>query len=529
MNNPAKQAVIYCRVSSEKQVQEGHGIQGQQLRCEQYAQRQGYKILKVFTDEGVSGGLMNRPSMSAMIEFIKNQDAQTVVLFDDLSRLARGLQVHFTLKAEIEMAGGRIENVSMPLEETPEGKMIEGQMAVFNEYHRHKNRETVINRMKARAEKGCWCLRLPLGYQYTSHPMHGRLAIPEPSLGKSLKLAFEKFAGHELLSINEVTRFLKECHPVLLDNLHAQRVAKILSNPFYAGMVNVPKWGLANIKGNHTALISQDTFHKVQERLLKRTKTLPIKLLSNDFLLRGFIRCANCKNPLTASYSTGRGGQKHAYYHCHKKDCALRGKTFKRQDVEASFETALQSTVTAPQIVDLALAITKDVWGRKMAEINNVRTGLIKRQENLQAEIDQVIGSLTKLSNPTVIKHLEGRIAGLEESMDTLSTKLGLIDSEMPKVGTALDKVGDFIKSPYTAWKKGSAYQRRIVQTLVFAEAPCYAKETGVGTTELSGPFKLLRESNGSELNLVELITRNWNQYVQDIIRMAESLETLAA
>ncbi|MEI6092951.1 MAG: recombinase family protein, partial [bacterium] len=36
--------VIYCRVSSERQVTEGHGLEGQEKRCRDYAEHKGYKV-----------------------------------------------------------------------------------------------------------------------------------------------------------------------------------------------------------------------------------------------------------------------------------------------------------------------------------------------------------------------------------------------------------------------------------------------------------------------------------------------------
>ena len=37
-----RKTVIYCRVSSDRQVREGHGLQGQEQRCRAYAQAHGY-------------------------------------------------------------------------------------------------------------------------------------------------------------------------------------------------------------------------------------------------------------------------------------------------------------------------------------------------------------------------------------------------------------------------------------------------------------------------------------------------------
>ena len=52
---PVKVAA-YIRVSTEKQVREGHGLEEQRYAITQYCATQGYQIVKWYEDAGVSGG-----------------------------------------------------------------------------------------------------------------------------------------------------------------------------------------------------------------------------------------------------------------------------------------------------------------------------------------------------------------------------------------------------------------------------------------------------------------------------------------
>ena len=45
-----KQAIIYCRVSSNKQVREGHGLDGQEKRCRNYALKKGYSVIDILNE-----------------------------------------------------------------------------------------------------------------------------------------------------------------------------------------------------------------------------------------------------------------------------------------------------------------------------------------------------------------------------------------------------------------------------------------------------------------------------------------------
>ena len=48
---PAQYAVIYCRVSSQKQKKTGHGLDSQELRCRQHAEAMGYVVEATFPDD----------------------------------------------------------------------------------------------------------------------------------------------------------------------------------------------------------------------------------------------------------------------------------------------------------------------------------------------------------------------------------------------------------------------------------------------------------------------------------------------
>ena len=47
---------IYLRVSLEEQAESGHGLHAQEDAARAYAARQGWEVIDVFTDAGISGG-----------------------------------------------------------------------------------------------------------------------------------------------------------------------------------------------------------------------------------------------------------------------------------------------------------------------------------------------------------------------------------------------------------------------------------------------------------------------------------------
>lgn len=96
-------AVIYCRVSSRNQQQEGHGLESQQSRCRDYSAAKGYDLAAMYPDNVTGGGdFLKRPGMMSLLAFLDAQpDQKFVVIFDDLKRYARDTRFHLQLKREV--------------------------------------------------------------------------------------------------------------------------------------------------------------------------------------------------------------------------------------------------------------------------------------------------------------------------------------------------------------------------------------------------------------------------------------------
>ena len=92
----APKALIYCRVSSKSQEEEGHGLQSQETRCREHASSKGYEVEAVFPDTVTGGGdFMKRPGMVALLSYLEAQPQENyIVIFDDLKRFARDTRFH---------------------------------------------------------------------------------------------------------------------------------------------------------------------------------------------------------------------------------------------------------------------------------------------------------------------------------------------------------------------------------------------------------------------------------------------------
>jgi DNA invertase Pin-like site-specific DNA recombinase len=176
MQRDSKQAVIYCRDSSKKQTKAGDGLSSQETRCREFARMKGYTVVQVFHDD-VSGSLTERPGMKKMLAFIKAKKlGNTVVIIDDVSRLARGIQAHLELRGMIASAGGILESPSIEFGEDSDSQLIENLLATVSQRARQKNGEQTVNRMRSRVMNGYWVFQAPMGYRYGRAPGGGKTA-----------------------------------------------------------------------------------------------------------------------------------------------------------------------------------------------------------------------------------------------------------------------------------------------------------------------------------------------------------------
>src|SRR4051812_34356511 len=112
----AKRAAIYLRVSSAGQVHrerdpEGYSIPGQRDACRRRAETLGAGEVKEYVDYAESARTANRPQLQAMLEDLKRDPFDFVIVYD-LSRLARNRLDDSLVMVEIQSAGARLISVA---------------------------------------------------------------------------------------------------------------------------------------------------------------------------------------------------------------------------------------------------------------------------------------------------------------------------------------------------------------------------------------------------------------------------------
>ncbi len=504
MTQSPTNAVIYCRVSSTKQTTEGAGLSSQETRCREFAARKGYQVVGVFTD-GVSGSLTKRPGMEAMVQFLTGMEGEAhAVIIDDISRLARGIDTHHRLKSIIAAAGGLLESPSVEFGESSDEVLVENLLASVSQHQRQKNGEQVKNRMRARVLNGFWVFQAPVGYKYEKSKAGGKVLVPDDPVASIIKEVFEGFASHRFGTQVEVKRFLdrQPAFPKPNGSLPNWRVTQLLTNPIYAGLIEVPRWNIARRDGQHEPLVSLTTFEAVQTRLNSAPHLAKRKDINDDFPLRGFVVCGDCNAPLRSCWSQGKT-KTYPYYLCQTKGCGSYGKSLPRAKVEGSFEMILRRLTPATQTIQLIKAMFRDAWDQRAAQTESAQKHLRTKLKTTETEIEKLIDKLIDSTSPTLGAVLEKRLAALETQKRLTEEALQKTTIPKHRYEELLELSLQFLANPYKLWKTGHLTHQRTVLKLAFAEHFAYHRTEGPRTPNMTLPFKVLEGFSNVEESMV--------------------------
>jgi len=161
-----KRAIIYCRVSSEHQEQDGESLEYQEEKCLQYAKLHDMDVIIPPLREAKSGYIHYslREKLTLARQMIRDGLADAIIVWD-LRRFSRNFVHSAMIFEEIESAGGEVISVSENIDNTLTGKLIRSILAWSAESEREKIVEYANRHWQKRHE-----LSLPMA---TSTPPYG--------------------------------------------------------------------------------------------------------------------------------------------------------------------------------------------------------------------------------------------------------------------------------------------------------------------------------------------------------------------
>jgi len=232
-------AVIYLRVSTKEQAEQGYSIPAQAEACRRFITQQGWELADEYVDRGESARTADRPQLQAMLARLGEDPGIDRLVVHKLDRLARNLEDHAAVRAALRKAGVQLHSVTETLEDSASGKLVEGILASIAEFYSANLGQEIRKGMDQKAAEGGWPVRAPFGYQNVRRDGTGRSgeSVLEPDQQAPLVAwAFERYATGSL-SLASLTDALAEggLRNRLGNPPGVSAIHRMLRNPIYAG------------------------------------------------------------------------------------------------------------------------------------------------------------------------------------------------------------------------------------------------------------------------------------------------------
>jgi site-specific DNA recombinase len=380
-------AVIYVRVSTKEQT-ENLSLPTQLRACEEYCRRQGYEVLERFHEKGESAKSTDRSQLQNLLTFCRlNKGRVHFVVVFNLTRFARDKYDHFALRSHLQSLGISLRSATEPIDDTSTGKLMEGVLAAFAQFDNDVRSDRTCAGMKTALELGRWVFLAPIGYLNALRSM-GKSLMHDPKRAPLVRRAFEDYATGQYTK----EQLLKHARTWGLTNrrgkpLTSQAIGVLLRNQLYAGIVDVPEYGVRGKRGDFEPLISEDLFYQVQAVLSGRTlSTAPRQQAHPDFPLRGFVRCGSCGRGLTGSWSKGRS-EYYAYYHC-RPGC--RAVNVTKAQLEGQFAEELALLQPTPGYMRLLKESVLQIWKARKAAVHEEIATTERAAKAIQDKLDRL-------------------------------------------------------------------------------------------------------------------------------------------
>jgi site-specific DNA recombinase len=205
-HGPAR-ALLYARVSTEDQAEEGYSLPEQIRDLARYAKAQGYAVIREpIEDDGYSGRTMNRPGL-ALVRELAEDGAFDVLLVAKWNRLFRRGAYQDLFIAEMKLAGIDVISLDGQKNDTPAGKLFNRMMADFSEYQRDDLVETMQRGKRGRARQGKVVPSRFVPYGFSYDPEIGNYRVHEDRM-QAVRAIF-RMVGAEGQSLYQVTKALQ--------------------------------------------------------------------------------------------------------------------------------------------------------------------------------------------------------------------------------------------------------------------------------------------------------------------------------
>ncbi len=464
------QAVIYTRVSSREQQQEGFSLSAQTNLLREYADRNGFQIVKAFEDVETAKA-SGRTQFGEMVAWLKRNRSCRTLLVEKTDRLYRNFRDAVTLEdLDIEIHFVK-EGSAVSKDSRSQTRLIQGIHLVMARNYSENLREEVKKGMREKAAQGIYPSHAPFGYRNNKAE---RTIEVDPVDSKIVLRLFELYAtgAHTLSTLAKAIRI--ECGKTISrGNVHL-----ILKNRFYVGVF---EWSGQSYLGTHPLFVSPETFAEVQNVLTGHNRP---KYSKRNVAFRGLMTCANDGCMLTGDIQK----QKYVYYRCtgHRGKCDL--PRFREEDIALRLGEPLKGLRVPEEVVSRIVSTLREDERNAGATLNAERSRLECRLTAIRNRMDKAYTD--KLDGTIAVDFWERKMSDwrLEEQQVKLAIQ-GLSNAEYGDRALDAQRIFELANKAYSLYVSQDSTEKAKLLRMLFSN--CSVSDVSV-TPTYRKPFDII-------------------------------------
>ena len=471
MPKEPKITALYERLSRDDDLAgESNSITNQKKYLEDYAQKNGFKNIRHFTDDGFSGVNFNRPGFQSLIKEVEAGNVETLIV-KDMSRLGRNyLQVGFYTEVLFPQKNVRFLAINNSIDSNnASDNDFAPFLNIMNEWYAKDTSNKIKAVFDARMKDGKRCSG-SIPYGYNRLPNDKQTLVVDPVASEVVKriflLANEGKSPRtiaELLTEEKVlipAAYAKKYHPEQYNGTKfsnpylwgTSSVRTILGRQEYLGHTVLRKSVSTNFKlhkrketdedeqyvfqNTHEPIISQELWDSVQKRRCRVNRASAWGTHTNR--LSGYLYCADCGRRLTLQthYSKKDGSTQYSYrcggYASRVNGCTAH--SISADNVEALILASVKrfSRFVLKDEETFALEL-QSLWKEKREEKPKQNQSELKRCQKRYDELSALIrslyenlmsGLLPERQYKQLMAQYDSEQAELESQMETMKSEI---------------------------------------------------------------------------------------------------------
>ncbi len=378
-----KKAVLYARVSSDRQEKEGFSIPAQIKLLHEYAKKNNISIVEEFV-ESETAKKAGRTQFNNMVKYLKKNSTVRIILVEKTDRLYRNLKDYVTLD---DLNGLAIhfckEGNILSAESKSQDKFMHGIRVLMAKNYIDNLSEEIRKGLNEKCAQGYYPSSPPMGYISKQNDAGKKELVIDPTVAPFIKQIFESYLMGNY-TYKSLAEYMHACgFRPKNRNCTMKTIENILHNEFYTGIFIYK--GVKYYNAKHDAIISPELFMHVQEKIKGKYKTARKK---HNFAYSGFIKCKHCGRPLIAELQHGRHKKgNYIYYRCH----SCKNTTLRQDEFENAFqEHVLNNLYFSEECISGIISIAKELINMESEFACVSADGLNKKIKLLQRRLSQL-------------------------------------------------------------------------------------------------------------------------------------------